>query len=32
MDLKDGWIKKLILNGFEVICFLNHLALTIKWI
>jgi hypothetical protein len=28
MDLKDGWIKKLIFNGLEAICFHNHFALT----
>jgi hypothetical protein len=30
MDLKDGWIKKLISIGLETICFHNHFALTIK--
>jgi hypothetical protein len=32
MDLKDGWIKKLIFNGLEASCFHNHFALTIKGI
>jgi hypothetical protein len=30
MDLKDGWIKKLIFNGLEACCFHNHFALTIS--
>jgi len=29
MDLKDGWIKKLIFNELEANCFHNHFALTI---
>jgi|GEM_PF-3033608 len=29
MDLKDGWIKKLIFNGLEAIFFHNHFVLTI---
>jgi hypothetical protein len=29
MDLKDGWIKKLIFNGLEADCFPNHFGLTI---
>jgi hypothetical protein len=28
MDLKDGWIKKLIFNGLEAIYFHNHFPLT----
>ncbi len=28
MDLKDGWIKKLIFNGLEASYFHNHFALT----
>ncbi len=30
MDLKDGWIKKLIFNGLEVRFFRNHFALAIQ--
>ena len=30
MDLKDGWIKKMIFNGSEACCFHNHFALTVK--
>ncbi len=30
MDLKDGWIKKLIFNGLEANFFHDHFALTIK--
>jgi hypothetical protein len=30
MDLKDGWIKKLIFHGLEASWFQNHFALTIK--
>ncbi len=29
MDLKDGWIKKLIFNGLEASCFHNQFALAI---
>jgi hypothetical protein len=28
MDLRDGWIKKLIFNGLEDICFHNSFTLT----
>ena len=30
MDLKDGWIKKMIFNGLEANWFHNHFALTIS--
>jgi hypothetical protein len=32
MDLKDGWIKKLILNGFKSIHFHKHVVLVLYFV